>query len=117
MPRRGYRKGISDRNVPVPCFARCRLTSQEHNALRAEASDRSLTLSKLLRQILIAHLTRQRAELPTRGGPTSDALRELTRIGNNLNQLARQANTGLVTVSASDLNRILAEVLTAVRRL
>ncbi|KUO58149.1 MAG: hypothetical protein APF80_11990 [Alphaproteobacteria bacterium BRH_c36] len=117
MPRRGYRKGISDRNVPVPCFARCRLTTQEHEALLNEATDRAMTLSKLLRQVLVAHLTRQRAELPTRRGPSHQALRDLTRIGNNLNQLARQANTGLVTVSEADLRTALQAVLNAAKRL
>jgi hypothetical protein len=36
---------------------------------------------------------------------TSQALRELSRIGNNLNQLARQANVGLVAVKEDELRR------------
>lgn len=46
-----------------------------------------------------------------------EALRELCRTGNNLNQLARQANTGIVPVKAHELRAVLDNVLSAVQRL
>lgn len=106
MPTRGYRKGQSDTLEPLPCFLRTRLTESEHRRLKAEAHGRSMTLSKLTRAIVIAHLTSQRAHFaqPQRNAAL---LRELARIGNNLNQLARQANAGLVAVNADELRACL----------
>lgn len=106
MPTRGYRKGQSDTLEPLPRFLRTRLTEGEHRMLKAEAHSRSMTLSKLTRAIVIAHLTEQRAHLAQ---PHQDAalLWELARIGNNLNQLARQANAGLVAVNADELRACL----------
>jgi hypothetical protein len=117
MPTRGYRKGRSDTKAPLTTFVRTRLTDIEAGALTAEAVDRNMTVSKLVRAVLAAHLTRQRAELPQPRGASSAALRELCRIGNNLNQLAKQANTGIVPIGATDLRATLADVLNAVRRL
>lgn len=107
MPSRGYRKGQSDLKVALPCYLRTRLSTGDLNRLKAEATARGLTQAKLARQILAAHLTQQRLAAPQRHGPTDYLLRQLLRIGNNLNQLARQANTGLVTVSADELRQCL----------
>jgi hypothetical protein len=117
MPSRGYRKGISDSKAPLAQFVRSRLTSDEYSWLSAEADNRSITLSKLIRIILAAHLKGQRAELPHPRAIPAAALRELNRTGNNLNQLAKQANTGMVPVNAAELRAVLASVLDAVRRL
>lgn len=107
MPRRGYRKGLHDAKEPLPRFVRTRLSVEDFAALAQEAADRTLTVSTLVRLIVVAHLKGQRAELPHRSGPSAALLREFCRIGNNLNQLARQANAGLVPVDANVLRTTL----------
>lgn len=107
MPRRGYRKGLHDSNEPLPRFVRTRLTTQGFAALAAEAASRGVTVSTLTRLVVSAHLQAQRAELPQRHGENAALLRQLIRIGNNLNQLARQANGGLVPVNADELRTCL----------
>lgn len=117
MPTQGYRKGLSDNAEPVPCFVRARIANREHAALQAEAAGRSMTISKLLRALIKAHLANRRAELPQPRSTNAALLREITRLGNNLNQLARQANTGMVPVDADELRRVLAAILAAAIRL
>lgn len=106
MPTRGYRKGRSDTLEPLPRFLRTRLTEIELQALKGEAQSRSMTLSKLTRALVTAHITSQRPQL---AHPNRDAalIRELARIGNNLNQLSRQANAGLVAVTPAELRACL----------
>lgn len=107
MPVRGYRKGRSDQKVPLTRFVRTRLSDNEFILLVAEAESRSVGIAGLTRSVLAAHLTGQRAELPHRRGMTSETLRQLSRIGNNLNQLARQANNGMVPITAEELRACL----------
>jgi len=106
MPTRGYRKGQSDSNEPLPCFLRTRLSEREHQAMLNEAQLRSMTMSKLARAVLSAHIAAQRVQLP-HPDRTSALLRELIRVGNNLNQLARQANLGMVAVSGDEIRTCL----------
>ncbi len=103
MPRRGYRKGLHDTKMVLPRYVRTRLSDEDFEALKAEASARGATMSALARLILVAHITAQRAELPQRRGTDAALLRQCVRIGNNLNQLTRQANAGLVPVAADEL--------------
>ncbi len=92
MPSRGYRKGVSDDKCPRPHVVKSRLTADAYQVLVAEADDRAMTFSSLIAHIVAAHVTGQRNDLPHRRGVDSAALRELCRIGNNLNQIAHQAN-------------------------
>lgn len=117
MPSRGYRKGIDDSRTPLPRQIYTRTTDADHRALVDEADARNMTISKLTRAVLEAHLRHSRAELPQSRGVSSAALRELARIGNNLNQLARQANTGLVAVAESELAACLVAINDAARRI
>ncbi len=117
MPSRGYRKGTSDNREPVTRSVRTHITENEFNYLDGQCAARSLTMSKLLRTLVTAFVQQRRAELPQPRGTNAAALRELCRIGNNLNQLAKQANVGLVPVSAIELLACLADVTAAVRRL
>lgn len=98
VPRRGYHKGVSDAKEPLPHFVRTRLSEKDFEGFRDEACIRATGHSDLVRAILVAHLNNQRPELARPRGPGDELVRELRRIGNNLNQLARQANTGLVAV-------------------
>lgn len=84
MPTRGYRKGLSDSREPLTRFVRMRLSDRDYAQLVQKAKARSMTLSKLTRTILGAHVTGQRVKLP-HANHTSALLRELARIGNNLN--------------------------------
>ena len=117
MPTKGYRKGTSDSKIAMNAYARTRLPNDQLAKLDNEADCRSMTRSKLILAIITAHLKHQRAELPQPRGLSNAALRELCRLGNNLNQLARQANTGLVAVNEATLLDCLTEVINAVRRL
>ena len=103
MPRRGYRKGVSDRKEPLPHFVRTRLSANDFKLFCDEADVRASGHSDLARAVLVAHLRNQRAELARPRGPAHELIREFARIGNNLNQLARQANLGLVAVSAEEI--------------
>ena len=92
MPSRGYRKGIADDKVPAPRRLHTRLPEMIHVALMADAAGRSLPASRIIRALVVAHYRGHRPELPQARGPGQAALRELCRIGNNLNQIAHQAN-------------------------
>lgn len=116
MPARGYRKGLSDSKEPLPHFVRTRLSDREFDALAIDASSRGLTHARLTRAVLSAYLANQRAALP-HSRATADLVRQFARIGNNLNQLARQANNGLVAVSADEITRCLSTINTLVQRL
>lgn len=107
MPRRGYRKGLHDSKEPLPHFVRTRLNDQRFAALLEEAKSRGVTVSTLTRLVLCAHLQGQRADLPQRRGEDAALLRQLVRIGNNLNQLAHQANAGLVPIRQEELRACL----------
>ncbi len=117
MPRRGYRKGLNDGKEPLPRHVRTRLSEPSFQALAAEASARGVTISALARLITTAHLKAQRAKLPQRHETDAALLRQFVRIGNNLNQLARQANAGLVPVGADELRACLDRINAAARTL
>ncbi len=117
MPTRGYRKGLSGTKTPLTCFVRTRLSAEEYAKLNRDRRPRSMTVSKFLRAIVKAHLSNQRAELPHPRGLTDDLLREFSRIGNNLNQLAKQANEQRLGVNAHDLRQCLDTLNTLARSL
>ncbi len=117
MPTRGYRKGISDSKVPVTKPVKVRVSEDDYLFLQRDASSRSLTMSKLMRKLISAHAKGARAQLPQSRGGNTKALRELSRIGNNLNQLARQAHTGIVPVSALELQQTLRAVHSSLKNL
>lgn len=116
MPSRGYRKGVSDSKVPHPRQVYVRLSGAAYNALLAESADRSMTVSKLLRRVVDTHLAGRPSGLPHR---RTDAglLQQLLRIGNNLNQIGRQANLMHLHHIQAQAQRVLAAVEAAVGRL
>lgn len=117
MPRRGYRKGISGSKTPLGKRLHTRLPDEVHTALLRDAASRSTDASKILRALAVAHYTGRRLELPHPRGPSSAALRELARIGNNLNQIAHRANAGRLHLIEAEARRVLAAVIAAVARL
>ncbi len=117
MPSRGYRKGISDTKQPRPHVLKSRASVATYQALHAECEARSLTLSALIAALLEAHAKRTRVELPHPKGLTAEAIRELARIGNNLNQVAHQAHLVRLPLLARQAAECLEAVNSAVRRL
>ncbi len=107
MPTRGYRKGVADDKEPLPRQVYTRTSTELHDRLQAEADSRSVPVSVVVRAVLEAHANQTRTQLPHPRGLTDDVLRQFVRIGNNLNQLARQANSGVVTVPAAELRQCL----------
>jgi hypothetical protein len=66
-----------------------RVSAEEKSHWQAIAASRGVSLSELIRATLSGQRLRKRRSAP-RVDP--DLVRELARIGNNLNQLARAAN-------------------------
>jgi len=82
------RKKEQIRSAVVPI----RLTTDERDSLQITAQSRGLSLSAFVRTIVLG------LKLPTATPPEINrrTYLELARIGNNLNQLARAVNSGLV---------------------
>jgi hypothetical protein len=118
MPRRGYRKGVSDHKVPLGKRIHTRLPEALHRALIADAGARSLDAAKILRQLAAAHYTGARLELP-HATAKADATRllALDRLGNNLNQIAKQANLMRLHLLEADARRCIAAIHAAIDRL
>lgn len=75
--------------VDSPIWIKLRASSTERVRWQELAAARGVTLSELIRSRLDGTRLRSRREPPP---VAPDLLRELARIGNNLNQLARAAN-------------------------
>ena len=117
MPTRGYRKGVSDRKMPVPCSLRTHISERMFAKHAAEADTRHLTYSRLLFEILKAHQAGTRLEAPQPRAANSQALRDLCRIGNNLNQIAHQANLMHLPLIERETRDALAQLVATVQRL
>lgn len=94
---------------------RVRCTPEDRARWHRLAADCGLSLSALMRRAL----DRVRPWSPGRADLERERIRELSRIGNNLNQLARWANThkeGLDAVRVLSRLADLAETLEALRR-
>lgn len=117
MPTRGYRKGTSDTKTPIPVQTYTRVSSKTHAALKAEAASRSMTVSALVRELLAAYVDQTRLTLPQARGPSAEALRELRRVGNNINQLAHQANLTRLPLIEARVRAALADFRKVIERL
>ena len=117
MPRRGYRKGISDARVPLGRRVHTRLPETVHQALLTDAACRTTDASKILRQLAVAHYTGRRLELPQARGANAAVLRELARLGNNLNQLTHNAHLGRLHLLEAEARQCLARINDTARRL
>ena len=117
MPTRGYRKGVSDAKTPVPKRIHTRLPQDVYACMQSDCESRSLTACAAMRAIVSAHYRNTRAELPHARGPSSGAIRELCRIGNNLNQIAHQAHLMNLHLIADEARAAIAAINAAVRRL
>lgn len=116
MPALGYRKGVDDTAAPLGHYARARLPVSLHRQLLDDATQRRLTVSKLLRAILEAHYRDRPMPRVKANGATYAVARELNRIGVNLNQLTHVANaTRLVPVP--EINDLLAQIRATIGKL
>ena len=80
---------MSDDAADSPIWIKVRASSAERSRWQDLAAARGVSLSELIRSRLDGTRLRSRREPPP---VAPDLLRELARIGNNLNQLARAAN-------------------------
>jgi hypothetical protein len=94
-----------------------RYPAPEYDQLRSDAVDRTMTVSKLVRALTTAHYKGCRPELKRARGAAAALIRELNRIGNNINQLARMANAGVVSVPERELRQHLACLQATIARL
>ena len=108
MPPKGHRKPSAEtRSERVDVY----VTPTELAAIDAAAEACDQTRAAFVRACALG--VRPQAK-PAR--ITAEAIRQLTSIGNNLNQLAKQANTGFVGWAPA-IHATLDAVLSAVRRL
>lgn len=87
------------------CLRSVRLTPGELAVLRGKAHTAGLPLSTYLRQAGLQKRIRAR-----RGQAGRDAIYQLSKIGNNLNQLARAANTAGQVVALELLEPVLEQL-------
>jgi hypothetical protein len=92
-----------------------RLTWQEHEQFAANAAKAGLTIPSYIREVGIAERQTQRRVRRTVDAEASMKLvAALNRIGNNLNQLAKQANSGeqpVIDGALAQLQEAIAAVL------
>lgn len=89
-----------------------RMSPDELRAMRKRADDCGKCLSTYMRIVALGSIPRAR---PRR--VEQEAVYQLGKIGNNLNQLAKVANSTGRLGEAHRLQRVLAELLEAVRKL
>lgn len=116
MPRRGYRKGISDAKKARPAYARSRITTDQLARLNDEADARCVTISILIAHLIDAHQRKAPAELPHRAINT-ELIRELCREGNNLNQIAHQAQLSRLPLLEAEARAVITAINALVARL
>jgi len=108
MPTRDYRKPESERRTRC---VKTYFTAGEFAQLREAAEASGLTHAAFVRASALGDKPKAK---PTR--VAAETIRQLTSLGNNLNQLTRLAHSG--RSPASDLLEVaLGEVLSAVRRI
>lgn len=108
MPRRGYRKAESDRrHRQVKSY----FTDDERSDLLARAEATGLTLAAYVR---VCALGEQPKAKPTRLAAAT--IRQLSAVGNNLNQLTRHANAGTIP-HGDEIRMVLDQIVAAIIRL
>ena len=103
-----------------PKSTRVRLTNDEHRRLAAGAKDASLSISRyLVVSTLSKKAVRKEDEdaYEVRTFQRDWAINEVARVGNNLNQIARQLNSQRGTISSESIELALETVAIAIREL
>lgn len=78
------------------CLLKIRVSPEERDAVKATADDANLTVSDYVRMRLARQRVRQTAA-------ERDVLTHLARIGSNINQIARWANTHANQIEALEI--------------
>ena len=78
------------------CLLKIRVSPEERDAVKATADDAGLTVSDYIRMRLARQRVRQTAA-------ERDTLTHLARIGSNINQIARWANTHANQIEALEI--------------
>lgn len=115
--RRSAKRADKEERVLKPRFLKARLSEDDHQAMLRMASARGIKVSRLTRSILKAHLKNAPVSLPHPRGITDELVHQFARIGNNLNQLAHQANMGYVAVSAEEIRTCISIINSKVAQL
>lgn len=89
-----------------------RLTDEEWGGVRTRIAETGRTNGRYLREVVLGTVPKARPTLAH-----AAAVRELARVGNNLNQLAREANGAGDFPAEARVHAVLDEVLAAIRRL
>ena len=92
------------------CLLKIRVSPEERDAVRARADDAGLTVSDYIRMRLSHHRVRQTAA-------ERDTLTHLARIGSNINQIARWANTHANQIEALEIIMRLESLQSDVRKI
>lgn len=95
---------MSDPSPDAPLWIKLRSSAVERTRWQALAAGKGVSLSDLIRSRLDGLRLRPRREPPP---VAPDLLRELARIGNNLNQLARAANRHEPVTATAILSRLI----------
>ena len=119
MPRKGFIKP-----EPVDRRLKVGLTAAVHDAIQARADDAGMTAAAYVRQLIEIDLGAARKPATARTDRARLALlaevhqlaMQIKRIGVNVNQMARQANTGLVPLTSAELRVTQRQVADAMER-
>ena len=95
---------MRDDNPDAPLWIKLRSSAAERARWQALAAGKGVSLSELIRSRLDGLRLRPRREPPP---VAPELLRELARIGNNLNQLARAANRHEPVTATAILSRLI----------
>lgn len=114
MPAAGSRKPDHLRNAsPLKVY----MPAHEREATVAKARSRAMTTTTYVRAILAKHHRITGTPTLKAHRANAAALRELSRVGNNLNQLVRLAHEQRAGISPTHVKTVLDEVLAAIQRL
>jgi hypothetical protein len=100
---------LKEKKMPRDFLLKIRVTAEEREVIKATAAEAGLTVSDYTRQRLAHHRVRQTAA-------ERDTARQLARIGTNINQIARWANTYASGLQAIDIIMRLDELQADIRK-
>ena len=96
--------------MPRSCLLKIRVSPEEREAVKATADEAGLTVSDYVRMRLAHQRVRQTAA-------ERDALMHLSRIGSNINQIARWANSHANQIEAIQILMRLDDIQADIRKI
>jgi hypothetical protein len=101
---------LKEKKMPRDFLLKIRVTPEERKAIKATAAEAGLTVSDYARLRLAQCRVRQNAA-------ERDTVRHLARIGSNINQIARRANSHANRIEALDILMRLDELQTEISKI